>query len=606
MSDKRTYTPNPYIRFDDRWFILIGLPIVALVASMIVSDVPISRYFTEFSTHYPSGVIFTAAYWAFNRYLMIQLRKRMPELKKALKRNVIQIAIAFLCYPVISFGVHQLLKLQETYLGLVCTHDVKDVIGLLFTYVLTFMILAIYEAVYFFYQYRDALMAQEKLKAEHANTQLTHLRNQVNPHFLFNSLNTLMGLIPGHDSDAHVYLQKLSSFYRYSVSEQDGLLVPIDKEIQYLKLYSDLISERFAGSFSMDIKLNGETRGSLLPMSLQMLVENAVKHNIVSKDQPLSVSVFQEGRHITVENVIQQRMTETKGTGTGLKNIKERYALVSSEQVLVKQENGLFSVSHPIDSERRMKVLIVEDEPHAARLLEEALKRESSAIEVIGQPDSVRSTLNWFEASDVSPDLIFMDIELADGSSFEVFKHLRLPAPVIFITAYDQYALDAFRVKALDYLLKPIDPVELRSALGRFNNEEKSRLDELQHRIDELASTFTKQVKKRFLVKKGSSYEFVAASDVAFAYSEDSVTFLYTYDGKRHLYSRSIEQLKDELDEREFYQINRGQLIHVENIVQVHTYLGQRLKLTVRSSPDGMDVLVSRQRSTTFKQWLDQ
>jgi DNA-binding LytR/AlgR family response regulator len=253
-----------------------------------------------------------------------------------------------------------------------------------------------------------------------------------------------------------------------------------------------------------------------------------------------------------------------------------------------------------------MNVLIIEDEFHAARILTETLSKVRPGSRVLSVIDSVKSSLNWLYRNELELDLIFMDIELADGNSFEIFKHARMPAPVIFTTAYNQYAVDAFKVNAIDYLLKPISKEDLEQSILRWEKQGGQSVLFLESQMEEISSLFqSKQKKNRCLVKKGEVFEFINVSDIAMAYSEDSVTFLVTFDGKRHLYGRTVEQLLGELDERCFFQLNRGQLVNVENVIQVHPYLGQRLKLKVRMDGGQDDVLVSRQRASDFKRWLD-
>lgn len=252
-----------------------------------------------------------------------------------------------------------------------------------------------------------------------------------------------------------------------------------------------------------------------------------------------------------------------------------------------------------------MNVVIIEDELHASNLLTEQLLLLKEDMNVIMVLESVKSALNWFYSTTESVDLIFMDIELADGSSFEIFKHAKLPAPVIFTTAYNQYALEAFKVNALDYLLKPIHKGDLEKSIKRFETRANADLMKLHERMEEMASSFKQSKKNRCLVKKGNTFEFIHVADIALAYSEDSITFLVTFDGRRHIYSRTIEQLIIELDASSFFQINRAQVIAIDNILQVEPYLGQRLKLKMRTYGDKVEMLVSRQRAAEFKDWLD-
>ena len=190
------------------------------------------------------------------------------------------------------------------------------------------------------------------------------------------------------------------------------------------------------------------------------------------------------------------------------------------------------------------------------------------------------------------------------AGAFEIFNHIDVASPVVFTTAYDQFAIEAFKVNAVHYLLKPIGIDGLEEVFER-QVETSNFANGIRDRLEELASQFSTKKKNRCLVKKGGTFEFVNVPDIALAYSEESVTFLVTFDGQRHLYARSIEQLTQELDPELFFQVNRAQLINVDNVLQVHPYLGQRLKLNCRTVGKVEEVLVSRQRATAFKDWLD-
>lgn len=342
------YKVNRYIGFDDRLFSLLGIPFITLFASLVFANVPVSDFIADFEKYFFDGLFFTTSYWVFNWFLLIFMRKRMPELAQTGRRLTYHLLIAFLCYPVISLTLSTIIPMLYELVGIECEMDHKSVLGLFTTYILTFLIIAIYEAMYFFQKYRESLVDAERLRTEHVNTQLVNLRNQVNPHFLFNSLNTLMNLIPQDASNAQGYLRKLSGFYRYSVSQEDDLLVPLSTELEHVNNYGDLIKERFGEGLRLRIEIDAGRQASILPMSLQLLVENAVKHNIVSASDPLEVHIYLDGNRVVVENNIQHRISKTDSTGIGLKNIKKRFSFVSSEEVLIDQRNGRFIVSLPL------------------------------------------------------------------------------------------------------------------------------------------------------------------------------------------------------------------------------------------------------------------
>jgi len=247
-----------------------------------------------------------------------------------------------------------------------------------------------------------------------------------------------------------------------------------------------------------------------------------------------------------------------------------------------------------------MRVLIIEDEQNASAYLQKLLNRVASSVEVLAVIDSVEDAINWLHNN--TADLIFMDIELADGNCFEIFKHIEVKSPIIFTTAYDQYALDAFKVNSLDYLLKPIAVEDLERALHKFKSNQKSnQFIEIQSLINQLKPTY----KNRCLVKKGNHFEFVDVNDIAYACSEDSLTFLYTFSSKRFIYSHTLEQLAKGLNPQKFFQINRKQLVNIENIKEVHPHFNQRQLIKLNQSEQGMEFLVSRKRISQFKEWLD-
>ena len=345
---RRRKSTYEYIGFNDTWFILLGTPLVALVASIVFCDVPFDQFIANFFEYYGPAFVYASAYWTFNRSMIVYMRRRMPSMDDALKRSLIQIGLALVISPIISALVHNGLGIVQDATGLRLVGESKSFTGLLTTYILIFLILAIYEAMYFFKQYSEAIVLQEKIRAEHANTQLIHLRNQVNPHFLFNSLNTLMSLIPEDAEKAHQYLNKLSRFYRKSVNGPGDLLIPLEEELENLSIYVELIAERFGNGLVVQNEIVPEDGEIILPMSLQLLVENAVKHNIVSKDEPLHIHLYKLDGYIHVENNIQRRITETSSTGIGLSNIKQRFGHVTEDPVGVDQRNGLYKVSLPL------------------------------------------------------------------------------------------------------------------------------------------------------------------------------------------------------------------------------------------------------------------
>lgn len=253
-----------------------------------------------------------------------------------------------------------------------------------------------------------------------------------------------------------------------------------------------------------------------------------------------------------------------------------------------------------------LKILIIEDERPAAKRLEQLVRQLRPETLVAAVIESVVDAVEWLN-NHPQPDLIFLDIHLADGLSFDIFPETKVSCPVIFTTAYDQYALKAFKLNSVDYLLKPIDPEELREALDKFDRlQPKNPSLFLDPQIlRQLAQGLQQpEYKQRFLIKMGNSLGFAPVVDFRYFYSEDSRVFGRLYDGKRHHLDYTLEALEAVLNPQDFFRINRKIILHAEAVQRIHPYFNNRLKLEVQ--PDaGFEVIVSRERVTAFKQWMD-
>lgn len=246
-----------------------------------------------------------------------------------------------------------------------------------------------------------------------------------------------------------------------------------------------------------------------------------------------------------------------------------------------------------------MKILIIEDEPMAARRLSKLINEFDSEAEVLEPLDSIEASINWFEQN-AMPDLIFMDIHLADGSSFDIFSHRKITAPVVFTTAYDQYAIQAIKVNALDYLLKPIKKAELEAAIVKYGKAAKSATID----YNALANAMQKdEYNRRFLIRLGQTIKVVEFRDAAYFYTEDKITFLVTKEGKRYPIEQSLERLEEIADPRSFFRINRQFIVNIECIKEMYAYSKSRVKLLLDPSTD-KETIVSTERSPVFKKWL--
>jgi DNA-binding LytR/AlgR family response regulator len=249
-----------------------------------------------------------------------------------------------------------------------------------------------------------------------------------------------------------------------------------------------------------------------------------------------------------------------------------------------------------------MRVLIVEDEAPAAQRLSKLVMNLYPETEIAGRADSIESAVRFFTQNS-SPDLVFMDIQLADGLSFDIFEQVNVTAPVIFTTAFDQYTLKAFKVNSIDYLLKPIDENELKAAIEK-HRQLAGRHQQLQNLLNLLGDINKPKYRERLMIKRGSQYITLKTSSIAYCYADGKLCFAVDGTGTRHLLEDTLSQLEEQLKPSEFYRINRHMLVQIDAIKKVHTWLGSRLKLEV-TPETAMDTIVSRDKVAAFKEWLN-
>jgi len=251
-----------------------------------------------------------------------------------------------------------------------------------------------------------------------------------------------------------------------------------------------------------------------------------------------------------------------------------------------------------------MNILIIEDEPQAAQRLEKLLLGIIPGAKILQQIDSVKKSVQWLKSNKV-PDLIFMDIQLADSSSFQIFEQTEVKSPVIFTTAYDEYALKAFKVNSIDYILKPVDEQELRQAIQKLEKlTSNSGNHKIIESIDLAMKMLTKRYKERFVIKIGEHLRSVETDDILFFFSLEKATFAQTKDNKRNILDFTMDQLEEILDPSKFFRINRKYIVHVKSIQDMINYTNSRLKLVLKTCDDN-DVIVAREKIQSFKEWLD-
>ncbi len=251
------------------------------------------------------------------------------------------------------------------------------------------------------------------------------------------------------------------------------------------------------------------------------------------------------------------------------------------------------------------RILIVEDEPLAAAQLAALIATIKPAAKILAVCDTVKSAVGWISKNE-EPDLAFFDIQLGDGLSFEIFDLVELKCPVIFVTAYDQYAIQAFKVNSVDYLLKPIEKEELEKALVKFEQVLMPKSSNITPAfVEEIVSSLSrKKYKERFLVKVGQHLRIVEITDVLYFYSLQKGTYVKLTDGKDYLLDYSLDVIEEMVDPSAYFRINRKYLVGLKCIHDVITYSNSRLKLKVQHPVDN-DFLVSREKVKTFKSWVE-
>ena len=250
-----------------------------------------------------------------------------------------------------------------------------------------------------------------------------------------------------------------------------------------------------------------------------------------------------------------------------------------------------------------MRVVIIEDEPLAAEKLERYLLKYSENIEVLEHLTSLKTAIPWISEHQGIVDLIFMDVQLTDGLSFEIFSKIEVSKPVIFTTAFDEFAIDAFKVNSIDYLLKPITFTDLSKALKKLRSikEHFSKSQEIKTAVSQIGN---KSYKDRFLVSIGNHIHSIQSGNIAYFYAEGRDVSLVSVKAKNYLIEYTLEALEELLDPKLFFRVNRSYIVNISNIEDVIVYANRRLKLVLAPKSE-KDVVVSREKVAKFKQWFE-
>lgn len=254
-----------------------------------------------------------------------------------------------------------------------------------------------------------------------------------------------------------------------------------------------------------------------------------------------------------------------------------------------------------------MKIAVIEDESLAAKRLVRLINELRKDVVVDFQTDSVEDAVVYFSKKP-NIDLAFMDVQLADGISLDIFQHTHVAVPVIFTTAYDHYAVKAFKVNSIDYLLKPIETAELQRALQRYEELFVGKQANVLPNLNQLIAVMRDQqgeFRKRFLVRSGAKLVFISVQNTAYFFSDEGSTFIVTLENERYLIEHTLDELEAQLNPEDFFRINRGMILQLQSIKKIEPHFNNRLLLEV-TPVFASEVTVSRHRASTFKAWLNQ
>jgi len=342
-------TTNCRIGFNDGLLMAIGIPLLSFIIPIVFMNCSFARppYLTW--EKYCATLTITAIIWFGNRYIMIFSRKRYPQFAEVRKRIFFQSVLMFIFTVTSNTILGQFTKKIFNQEGVSLSEVDMLIHSNSAAIFCTIMIIAIYESTYFMHQLRDSVEETEKLKRENLSAQLNALRTQVNPHFLFNNLNTLSSLIPENPKHAVDFVQQLSKVYRHILEVKDEKSISLKDELDVLNAYTFLLKTRFDKNLNVKINIPVEKlQKRVVPLSLQILMENAIKHNIVSADKPLHIDVFTENGSLVISNNLQIKNQVNESTGIGLENIRNRYKMLSDAPVKVTENGTNFTVSIPL------------------------------------------------------------------------------------------------------------------------------------------------------------------------------------------------------------------------------------------------------------------
>lgn len=335
-SSKKTFTHN-------KWVLIIGIATISLVAPIIFNEYKNGFFSVESMLNLTGSTATTLIMWFGVSSIVIYLWKNFPWEKNPVKHLIIEIlAIVFYTTLVglIFFTINKLHPIEPF------EHNVT--LSIFFTLMITFFMVSLNEGYFFFIKWKETLLMTEKLEKDNIRSQYETLKSQINPHFLFNNLNTLASLIEENPKLAVEYVQQTADYYRSILNLKDKEIIRLDEEVELIRTFYTLQKNRYGDNLTINIKLdNVDYNTFVAPLALQMLVENAIKHNIISKEKPLNIDIYANDSSISVSNNLQKRELEQASTRFGLKNIMERYSFLSNRSIDISENDSTFTVSIP-------------------------------------------------------------------------------------------------------------------------------------------------------------------------------------------------------------------------------------------------------------------
>jgi len=346
-----------YIGFDDTKLMLIGIPIVSVMMNLLLfGDLVKDCAMLMFSGCQGISLLYTTFFWLTFRRVYVELVKRYGGYENIRVRYIIAIPL--------FIGVFLLLKVLldifvDPYLmQFLGNRQPEGLIESLSSFIFLALILSIYEGAHLFVELKESQLEKEQLVKANISSQLEGLKNQVNPHFLFNSLNTLVSIIPEDQDKSIRFVGKLSKVYRYILDIKDKKLVSLEEELKFVRSYTFLLEERFGSNIQVSISVSDDSmRKYIVPLSLQITFENAIKHNIISRQRPLQIEVFEKhNSYLVIRNNLQKKKTIGVSPGLGLLNIQNRYKFFTNKEVKVVEDDRYFSVYLPILNSQKIEI----------------------------------------------------------------------------------------------------------------------------------------------------------------------------------------------------------------------------------------------------------